>query len=215
MKLIQCEQGSMEWMVARVGLTTASRFDRIITPKTRKPSGSRPLLRAELLAEWLMGQPLDWGTNAYVERGTDLEAEARNYYALQYDADVQQVGFVLRDDGLVGGSPDGLLGLHGVLEIKCPMAVQHVRYMLGEDPDYIGQVQGYLYLTGRDWCDVLSYNPELPPVVNRVERDEDYIGALVPVLDKFVEQLELDKINLARYRVARPWNEETQSDDTG
>lgn len=206
MKIINCEQGSPEWMEARLGIPTASQFDRIMTPKTLKPSAQASGYRAELVAEWLLGHPLDWGTNAYMERGMELEEEAKRYYAFQTGQEVETVGLVLRDDGLVGGSPDGLVGMHGLVEIKCPLAVQHVRYMLGEEPDYIGQVQGYLYLTGRRWCDVLSYHPDLPPVIQRVERDEDYIAALLPILEEFVVRIEADKLQLAKYRLEPIWH---------
>ena len=207
MKRIECEQGSLEWMQARLGMPTASQFDRLLTPKTLKPSSGHFKYRAELLAEWLMGQPLEWGTNAYMERGTELEDEARNYYAMLRGVDVAQVGFLTRDDGLAGGSPDGLIDPIGGLEIKCPMAAQHVRTMLGEDIGYKGQMQGYMYLTDREWWDFLSYNPELPPVIKRVERDEKYLAALVPVLEDFIGQLEEDKKTWAGHRVPRPWTE--------
>lgn len=201
------EPGSIEWMVARLGLPTASQFDRILTPKTRKPSAGRFKYRAELLAEWLLGQPVDWGTSNVMERGTELEDEARRFYAMERDVDVETVGFLTREDGKVGGSPDGLVGLDGGLEIKCPMAVQHVCYLLGEEFNHTGQVQGYMYLTGRPWWDILSYNPDLPPVIRRVERDETYISAFVPLLDELVAELDADKAKWAGHRILRPWTE--------
>lgn len=205
MTILDMEQGSLEWMVARLGLPTASRYDQLLTPKGLKPSASQQPYRAELLAEWLLGQPLEWGTDGVMERGTELEAEARRFYEMDRDVEVRQVGFILRDDGLTGGSPDGLVGADGVLEIKCPMAKQHVRYMLGEKPEHTGQVQGLLHLTGRAWCDVLSYNPELPPVLVRVERDEAYLAALVPILYAFAEQCSADRERYQAHRIPRPW----------
>ena len=77
MKIHDMEQGTLEWMTIRIGIPTASRFDSLLTPKTRKPSGGRPRHRAELLAEWLLGQPLEWGTSAWMDRGTEMEGEAR------------------------------------------------------------------------------------------------------------------------------------------
>ncbi|HUT57336.1 MAG TPA: YqaJ viral recombinase family protein [Phycisphaerae bacterium] len=211
MKTLNVDQGTLEWAMGRLGIPTASCFDKLLTPQTRKPSTSRDPYRAELVAEWLMGQPLDWGTNAWMERGTELEDEARRWYEMDRGVDVEQVGLVLRDDGLVGGSPDGLVGADGGLEIKCPAAVQHVKYLLGIDDlatAHTGQVQGYMYLTGRASWDVLSYNPALPAVVVRVARDEDYQAALVAVLEPFIEQVEADKAKWAEYRVPRPWQEE-------
>ena len=206
MKILTMEQGGLEWMLARLGMPTASQADRLLTPKTRKPSGGRPRYRAELLAEWLLGQPLEWGSSSWMTRGTDMEAEARRYYELQGDVEVEQVGFITRDDGLCGGSPDGLVYSDGILEVKCPNALTHVQYMLGEDPDYIGQTNFLMDLTDRAWCDVISYNPDLPPVIYRVKRDEAYIKAFVPVLDEFIGVLSEQKERLAEHRVTRPWD---------
>lgn len=208
MKIIECEQGSIEWVALRNGVPTASQFDRIITPKSRKPSTARFTYRAELVAEFLMGQPLDWGTSAWVERGTEGEPEARRYYEFQNDVEVRQVGFIVRDDGLVGCSPDGLVGDDGGLEIKNLGAAKHVRHLLGENLDFIGQVQGNLWLTGREWWDVLSYNPELPPVIHRIKPDAEWQEAFVPILEEFIVTLEADKAKFAHHRVPRPWHEE-------
>ena len=206
---LDLEQGSTEWMMARLGIPTASRFDRLLTKKTRKPSVGQNPYRAELVAEYLMGQPLDWGTSAWMERGTELEDEARRWYEMDRGVNVAQVGLVLRDDGRVGCSPDGLVGEDGGLEIKCPAAVQHVKYLLGIvdlAETHTGQVQGAMYLTGRKWWDVLSYNPALPAVQVRVAVDEEYQAALVAVLEPFVELVEADKLKWEEYRIPRPWD---------
>ena len=213
MKIVTVDQGSLDWMQARLGIPTASKYDCLLTPKTRKPSAGVHTYRAELMAEWLLGQPLDWGTTAWMERGTDMEDEAARFYAFDRGVEVEKVGVIMRDDGETGGSPDRLVGEDGGLEIKCPGASQHVKYLLGIDDlatSHIGQVQGYMYLTGRNWWDVLSYNPELPPVMVRVERDAEYLGLLVPILDALIAQLNADKEALAQHRVIRPWHPEIQ-----
>lgn len=204
MKILDVKQGSDEWMLARLGLPTASQFDRLLTPKKREPAAARHKYRAELVTEWLLGQPIEWGSSIWMDRGTGLEDEARRWYEFDRDVQVHRTGFIARDDGQTGGSPDGLVGDEGGLEIKCPGALQHVQYLLGDDLEHVGQVQGYMYLTDRAWWDVLSYNPALPPVVHRVLRDEKYIAALTPVLDEFVKQLEADKSRLAEHRVRGP-----------
>ena len=210
MKVETYEQGTVEWMLGRLGRPTASRFDELLTPKTRKPAASRERYMAELLAEWVLNQPIDWGSNSIVERGTDLEDEARRYYSMLQDVDVQRVGFVTRDDGLAGGSPDGLVGSDGVLEIKNYMAVHHMQALLGTNkPDeHLGQIQGYLYLTDRAWCDLLFYNPELPKRTIRIDRDQGYLDAFLPVLEEFVGGLEALKVEYASDRILRPWMEE-------
>ena len=210
MKIHTFEQGSPEWFMGRLGIPTASRFNELLTPKTRKPAASRERYMAELLAEWVLNQPIDWGSNSIVERGTDLEDEARRYYSMLQDVDVQKVGFVTRDDGLVGGSPDGLVGSDGVLEIKNYMAVHHMQALLGTNkPDeHLGQIQGYLYLTDRAWCDLIFYNPELPKRIIRIDRDQGYLDAFLPVLEDFIGGLEALKVEYASDRILRPWMEE-------
>lgn len=198
------EQGTLDWMLLRLGLPTASQFDRLITPKTRKPSTAAANYRADLLAEWLMGHPIEWGSNGWMDRGTWMEKEAFQYYELNQNVDVVKVGFITSDDGSFGGSPDGLVGDDGGVELKVPNATMHTRYLLGLEPDYFGQCQGYMYLTGRKWWDLLSYNPSLPPVIYRLQRDESYIAALEPVLREFCKTVEADKHKHYLYRVKGP-----------
>jgi hypothetical protein len=196
------EQGTLDWMLLRLGLPTCSGYDRILTPKTRQPAAARSGYRAELLAEWMLGNPLEWGTSGWMERGSFMEDEAIAWYELQRGTDTQKVGFITRDDGLTGGSPDRLVGDEGGLEIKVLNARNHTLHLLGEASltDYVGQVQGYLYLTDRAWWDVLLYNPSLPPILERVKRDDSYIAALVPVLDQFTQTIERDKGRLWEHR---------------
>ncbi len=127
-----------------------------------------------------------------MERGIEMEAEARAWYAMAQDQDVEQVGFVWLDDRVqVGCSPDGLVGEHGGLEIKCPAPHTHVGYLLEQKlpTDYIPQVQGSMWVCDRQWWDFLSYCPGIEPLVIRVERDEEYIDKLAGLLDKFLAEL--------------------------
>jgi hypothetical protein len=194
-----CTQGSEEWRRLRMGVPTASEFHRILTP------GGKPSKQAEsylfgLLGELMMGRPLDAPSFPWMERGHDLESDAANWYELQCDIATKIVGFCTTDDGRIGASPDRLVGDDGLLEIKCPSPDVHVRYLLfpdrGVDAEYRVQVQGQLYVTGRRWCDVVSYHPELPSVIVRVERDEDYIAKLDAELKTFCERLADGKVQL-------------------
>jgi len=179
-----CQQGSDQWKDFHIGTISASSVDKIVTPKTRKPSTQVRGLVNRLVAELMTGECLiDDGTTQFMERGLKLEAQARADYAWDHDVDVQEVGFVTTDDGLCGGSPDGLIGDDGGLEIKVPGPIVHVGYM--RDPqrlanDYHSQVQCYLWITERRWWDILSWNRPggLPDVIYTVERDEQYIDAL-------------------------------------
>jgi len=185
------DQGSFAWKAARLGIPTASNFARILTPKTRKPSASQAGYRCQLLADWLLGRPSDAAApTGFMARGTDLEHEARAYLEFQRGVNVERVGFILRDDRAVGGSPDGLIGDDAGAEFKCLSAAKHVAALLGEDGDeHVAQVQGYLWLTGRQLWYLVHFNPELPSTIRVVERDDEYIAALADEIDRFTARL--------------------------
>lgn len=194
MKVFTCAQGSQEWHDLRRGVPTASEFQRILPPKTRKPgAGARSYLE-ELIGDKMSiyyRENAESFTNKAVRWGEQCEAEARKWYALERNVDVELVGFCTTDDGRFGCSPDGLVGEDGGLELKCPQANTHVGYLLdGVLPtDYMGQVHGSLIVTGRKWWDFLSYAPGLPPLLVRVTPDE-YTEALRKQLDKFWDELQ-------------------------
>lgn len=178
MQIHNVEQGSDEWHAVRLGIPTASEFAKILTP-TGKLSAQAEAYANKLVAEKLAGKRLEsFEGNDWTERGNELEAAAVSYYEVLTDSTTEKVGFVTA--GECGCSPDRLVGDDGLLEIKCPAPHTHVHYMLtGKiEQKYTPQVQGQLMITGRKWCDLLSYHPDLPPVLIRIERDEDYIEAL-------------------------------------
>lgn len=196
---LDVEQGTRAWLDAKVGIPSASNFHRIITPKTLKLSSSVTKYRQELLAELALGMPLDDATTEFMQRGTLQEKAARDWYSLQRDCDVEKVGFLLRDDRRVGCSPDGLVGADGGLEIKTPAAKGHLGHMLGDsEDDHRCQVQGAMWLTGRAWWDLVSYNPDLPPVLRRYERDEKFIAAMADCVEQFLSFLDEGKEQLQR-----------------
>ena len=188
---LDLEQGTPEWLQARLGIPTASQFYRLITPKTGKPSAQSADYLCELLAEWMLGHPLDMEENDWMARGRELEPSAIEFYQLQRDVDVERCGFALLDDRSAGCSPDGLVGLDGGLEIKCPSPAKHVAYLLGQESmdKYTPQIQGCLWITGRAWWDRLSFHPELPPHLTRIERDEKFIATLSQIVADFCGQL--------------------------
>jgi hypothetical protein len=153
----------------------------------------------KLLAERLTGLPQVTYSNANMDRGTELEPEARKYYADLNGCTVVQVGFIeISED--VGVSPDGLIGDDGGLEIKCPLPSTHISYILGdrEIACYRPQVQGCMWATGRKWIDFVSYCPDIkdrPIWTFRVARDEKFIAELEVKVGKFVTEM---KSQLAR-----------------
>lgn len=194
---VDVEQGSAAWFQARLGIPTASQFHRILTEKTLKFSEASVGYRNELLAEYLLGEPYDNGEFVFSERGSQMEAEARTWYEMDQEIDVERVGFLLRDDRRCGCSPDGLVGVNGGLELKCPSAPVHVGYLLDwNGTKYKAQVQGNIWIAERDWWDFLSYNPHMPPALVRCYRDETFIRALAAAVDQFCDQLDAAKSEL-------------------
>jgi len=188
MQIIDCVQGSPEWFEARCGIPTASGFDKIVT-SIGAPSKQKKQYLYKLAGEALSGVIEESYQNATMQRGTLMESEARDMYSLISDLEVSEVGFC-RKDGY-GASPDGLVGLDGCLEIKCPLVATHVGYLFDNKlpTKYIQQVQGQLLVTGRKWCDFVSYFPNLKPLIVRVQRDEQFILTLKTELEKFCIEL--------------------------
>jgi hypothetical protein len=188
------EQNSDTWEKLRCGIPTASEFKKIVTP-TGKLSKQADAYIDRLLAEWYYGGPLQDPESTFrtqwMDRGHDLEEQAVRSYEFETGNETEKVGFVTTDDGLVGCSPDRLIGEQGILEIKCPKPENHMGYMRNRavDADYWPQIQGQLSITGREWVDIVSYSDIFPPVTIRVERDEEYIGNLESALRDFVRKL--------------------------
>lgn len=178
------EQGTQQWLDLHIGIPTCSRFAKLVMPKKRKPSTQRDGLVNQLVAEWMLGQVVNEDlVTQFMQRGLTLEGKARDWYAYENDLDVQQVGFATLDDGTAGGSPDGLIGTEGGLEVKLPSPKVHVAYLRQPGllvDDYFAQVQGYLWIWERHWWDIIAWNGPagFPTVTQRVERDEGYIAAL-------------------------------------
>ena len=194
----QCEQGSDAWLALRAGVITASEIDNVLTPKTLKPASGKAYFK-RVIAERVWGRPvMSEEESKAMGRGKALEPEAREWYDEQHgfvNGPVVVAGFVTTDDGRVGCSPDALCGDDGGLEIKCPMLDTHVGYMIDPDElraDYRGQVQTSLFVTGRKWWDLCSYNPapEFPPVVVRCLPDEAYHAALSVALTEFIRRVD-------------------------
>ena len=190
MKLYPVEQGTYDWLRAKIGIPSSSNFERIVTPAKLQLSSQAEKYAWELIAEELLGAPLDDFGTALMARGNSMEVEARGYYSLTENVDVAPGGFVVRDDGKAGASPDGFVEKDGLIEIKCPSAEVHVGYLL--DSQGIGyriQVQTQLWVCEREWNDTLSYHPTMPKALVRQHRDEKVIKAIAECADKFHEMM--------------------------
>jgi hypothetical protein len=192
--IYDCEQNSPEWLEARRGIPTASRFSDVLA----KGQGiTRKKYLRTLAGEILTGEVAESFSNAHTERGHAMEGEARTMYAFAHDADPVLVGFMRR--GRVGASPDSLIDANGLLEIKTKLPHLQIEALEGNKlpSEHVAQVQGQLWVSGREFCDFVSYWPKLPLFCIRVERDEKYIATLAQEVADFIG--ELDAL-VARYQ---------------
>ena len=191
MRILPGKQGTPEWLQNRLGVVTASNLDQILTPGGKLSASSSKYL-ARLVAEWFTGAPVEAEKSQFMERGNTLEPEAVSAWEWEAGLSTTEVGFCVRDDGLVGCSPDRLVGEDGGLEIKCPSIVKHLEYYFNPamlEADYRMQVQGCLWITGRDWWEIVSWNPILPMVKQAVKPDVELHARLDMVVADFLERL--------------------------
>lgn len=214
------DQRSAGWHQERAGFATGSKFaDAIGFRKDGKGElKARADYRLQLVVERLTGQPKEGGFySAAMDFGTKTEPEARTAYEIATSRLVEEVGFMQHPEiEWCGLSVDGLVGEDGTIEIKCPNSETHIRTILmrsqalaklllgdaavfNSEPilmpeEYYPQVQGGLWVTGRQWCDFISYDPRFPKelrlYVQRIERDEAYITKLSTGLVKFLDEVE-------------------------
>ena len=191
------EQGSVEWLMERVGMITASRFKDVMDfTKAGKPGAKRTAYLWEIVYERLTGKPAYHAVSYAMERGTQLEGMARMAYESRTGAMVEQTGFTRFGQYPVGGSPDGLLDDDGLVEFKCPINPQtHLNcWIEGMPEDHIAQVQGLMMIHGRQYCDFCSFNPEIPSphdlYVERIMLDNEYTLKLGAQISAFNDEAE-------------------------
>lgn len=186
------EQGSPEWHESRLGYITASNFKKVLSKGQGK---TRKAYMYEIAAEIMTGEMQDSYSNQSMDWGKETEDQARSMYELDRAVSVDPVGFVCFEEKMIGCSPDGLVGEDGLIEIKCPKTTTQIEtFLSGKMPSiHKPQVQGQLWVTGRDWCDFVSFDPringESSYFAERVYRDEKYIHELSKECDSFLAEL--------------------------
>jgi len=188
-------QGSPEWLAERAGKVTASMVSAVLAkPET---AGYRDY-QAQLVAEILTGKPQgsDY-TNAAMQFGTEMEPLARSAYEAETGFSVDEVGFCQHPTiERAGASPDGLVGNSGLVEIKCPKVGNHLAYLIaGIVPaGYKNQMMWQMSCTNRDWCDFVSFRPDLPEhlqlFIVRFKRDPERIKELEAAVIAFLDSVD-------------------------
>lgn len=185
LRIYDVEQRSPEWYDARCGIVTASVVGKLLTDTLRVAGNetSRGLL-THLAAERVASHVEDTYQSADMFRGVLAEPFARDLYAKHAGAVVESCGFMVRDIGggvRLGYSPDGLVGDDGLIEIKAPRQKGHLSTVVGAVVPgvHMAQIQAGLLVSGRAWCDFISYCGGMALWPVRVEPDPEWQAAIV------------------------------------
>lgn len=184
------EQGTDEWFAVRRGLPTSSQFATIMANgRGGAPSKTRQTYMYKLAGELLTGDPMDNFTNHHMERGHEMEPDARRYYEFMEDVQVEQIGFITNFGA--GCSPDGHVGKDGMTEIKTKLP--HLLLPILEadkfPEEHKAQCQGQLWVAEREWVDMICYWPKMPTLIKRAYRDEPYIKTISEAVAQFNDEL--------------------------
>jgi putative phage-type endonuclease len=202
-------QGTEEWKQQRLGKATASRISDIVAKTKSGWGATRANYAAQLIAERLTGVSVEGYTNAAMQWGTDKEPEARAAYEFFTNNPVVETGFIPHPTITMSGcSPDGLVGINGLLEIKCPNTATHIETLLGEqiEKKYLCQMQWQMACTARQWCDFVSFDPRLPAELQiktqRIPRDNTLIAGLERDVAEFLAEIDAKLQRLTQLKEA-------------
>lgn len=205
--ILQSEEKVLnDWQKQRLGKITCSRFGLVKKLKNGAWSETALSYVYDLIGEHLTGQPSETfeGSKA-TAWGNEHEAAALKAYTKRTGRKTKPGHFLHdRECKLVGGTPDAFCGEKGLVEVKCPLTYKnHLRTVITRTvPDeYIDQVLGQMMLSGRDWCDFVSYDPRIKGrhglVIVRVRRAEN-INRMEELAVRIIEFHELLMENLKK-----------------
>ena len=178
------EQKSAEWFEARKGLITGSRIGAILGVS---PYKTRDDVLREMVREHL-GLEREFKGNAATDHGERMEPVALEWYSASTGTNVEPTGFVVHDHHpFLGASPDGLVGMEGGLEIKCPYWAK-VPYSINEKPYYWAQMQLVMEVCDLEWMDFVCYIDPESTLIERVVRDRSWFAEVLPELETFHQE---------------------------
>lgn len=184
-----------DWQKERLGKFTSSRIGDLMKQGRGKNERWGKVAESyiyEKISELLTGLPKETPETFAMAWGTKYEAEAIEVYNKTRKQKATPMGTLyVPFNEICGGSPDGFVGIDGIIEVKCPNSHNHFETYISENikPEYIYQCQGNMLFSNRKWCDFISYDPrfqqeELRIKVIRIERDEEMCDA---ILDRITE----------------------------
>ena len=207
---IDVEQGGDLWHQQRCGSLGASQVHEVLAKTKSGYSAARGNTIARIASERLTGVTQETFKNAAMQWGNDMEPRARSSYEFVTGRKVSIVG-LFKHPTMTGthASPDGLVGQNGLIEIKCPNTLTHIETLDSEkiDPKYMTQMQWQMFMTERDWCDYVSFDPRMPDdlqfFVKRVERDPVRIAELCDEVAKFLGEVDAMMKRIEQIRARR------------
>lgn len=201
---IAVEQGTDAWFSMRLGKVTASRVADVMAKTKTGVAASRQNYLIELALQRVTGVFEQGFTTQAMQNGVDREAQARVLYEVTTSEFVDQTAFIDHPTIIgFGCSPDGLVNIKGLCEIKCRGNAGHWEVIKsGEIPKkYWIQQQAQLSCTGREWNDYVGYNPNFPErsqlFIKRVYRDESFISEMEAEIKQFLDEVEVE-VNLMK-----------------
>ena len=196
MKIHNFEQRTDEWYAIRRGKMTASNAETIIA----NGKGLETYIY-NLMAEYYSSAEKENYINTDMQRGIDLEPEAKIEFQFYTGLDIKEVGCVELNEYILA-SPDGLIGDDGLIEIKCPNDSIYFKLLLSNNikPEYIAQMQMQMYVTDRQYCYFVSYNPnfEKSLYIKKINRDEEMIDKLKKGLERGTQLIKEIKENFRK-----------------
>jgi len=166
------------WFAARAGKVTASRFKDVLARnkptaaqakagEPGNPSAARTTYLWQIVTERLTGQPVITPDAAPLRWGRENEDAARVAYQFTTSARITETGFIAHPKLPIGASPDGLVS---------------DTWLNGMPEDHMPQIQGQMWLTGREWADFVSFDCRMPAdlqlYVQRVKADPEFQSRL-------------------------------------
>lgn len=192
------EQRSPEWIALRLGRLTASKAGDMSAQIKSGEAASRRNLRVQLALERITARAQERSyTSGPMLDGIEREPAALAHYEAMTGVLVRPIGFVSHNELMAGCSPDGLIGEDGLLSIKSPTPAIHWEYLrTGTVPrDYMLQIVHEFWITGRRWCDWMSYSSDFPDGAQvklvRVERIEKDVKAYALLAHTFLDEVDL------------------------
>lgn len=206
---LDVEQNSEEWFEARIGLVTSSELNNVLMDPTK--AGYRNY-RAQIMLEQMTGKTPERFTNKYTDWGHEVEDLALMSYTLQSKLQTRKCGIFIHKFLKIGDSPDAIvIDQPGCIEIKCKNSANHLEAIrTGHMPrEHKAQVHNHINMTGSEWCDYVSFDPDFPPnaqlFIERIYKDEAYERNLIIQASLFLDEVEKD-IKLVNEFKVETWN---------